>query len=122
MDLEKEQELSMVVMNLIAIEEHLAFTIGKTKKEQYLDFYNAIRKTRSQFQKKLCKNLDGENWCVAKHLLVSTMHFLETGVKYGTAGDKKTAMELFENAVETYEAFWVLQQMAETKKVKRKWR
>lgn len=111
MDLAKEQELSMAVMNLIALEEHLAFTISKTKKEKYIDLYNAIRKLRSKYMKRLVKNKDGEMWCASKHTLISAMHLIETGIKYGAEGKKKEAMELFGDAIEAYQAFWLIQEM-----------
>lgn len=108
-DISKEQELSIAVMNLISIEEHLAFTIAKTKKQAYIDIYNEIRKLRSKYMKKIVKNKKGQNWCVSKHLLATTMRLLETGIKYGKEGKKKEAMELLNDASETYQLFWFLQ-------------
>jgi hypothetical protein len=109
MDLAKEQELSMAVMNLIALEEHLALTISKTKNDKYLELYNAIRKLRSKHMKKIVKNKEGEMWCSAKHTLISVMHLIETGIKYGAEGKKKEAMELFNDAIELYQSFWLMQ-------------
>ena len=109
-DLAKEQELSFAVMNLIAIEEHLAMTISKTKKKEYCDIYNEIRKLRSKYMKEIVKNKQGEMWCVSKHLLSTAMRFIETGVKH-IADDKPKAMELFNDAAETYQLFWFLQSM-----------
>ena len=108
-DLAKEQELSIAVMNLISIEEHLAFTIAKTKKQEYIDVYNEIRKIRSKYMGKIVKNKTGEMWCVSKHLLATTMRLLEKGIKYGKEGKKKEAMELLNDASETYQIFWFLQ-------------
>ncbi len=111
MDLAKEQELCMAVMNLIALEEHLAFTISKTKKEKYIGLYNAVRKLRSKYMRKIVKNNDGEMWCASKHSLVSAMHLLESGIKFGSNGEKKEAMELFNDAVEMQKVFWLIQEM-----------
>ncbi len=61
-DLAKEQELSFAVMNMIAVEEHLALTASKTQNKKYLDIYDAVRKLRSKYLKKLVKNKDGECW------------------------------------------------------------
>ena len=115
MDLAKEQELSMAVMNLLALEEHLAFTIAKTKNNDYLELYNAIRKLRSKHMKRLVKNDEGEMWCSAKHLLISVMHLIETGIKYGAEGKKKQAMELFQDAIEAYQAVWLMQNIGGNK-------
>ena len=109
-DLATEQDLSIAVMNLISIEEHLAFTAGKTKDEKYIDIYNAVRKLRSKYLKKLVKNKQGEAWCISKHLLAATMRLMETGVKYGAEGNKKEALEIFSDAIDTYQLFWLLQE------------
>ncbi|MFH1752236.1 MAG: hypothetical protein ABH821_04845 [archaeon] len=111
MDLAVEQELSMAVMNLIALEEHLAFTIARTKKDKYIGLYNAIRALRSKYLKKIIKNDEGELWCAAKHSLISTMHLMETGIKFGAQGKNKEAMEYFKDAIENYHAFWVMQEL-----------
>jgi len=109
-DLATEQELSIAVMNLISIEEHLAFTAGKTRAEKYVDVYNAVRKLRSKYLKRLVKNKQGEAWCVSKHLLAATMRLMETAVKYGAEGNKKEALEIFSDAIDTYQLFWLLQE------------
>ncbi len=105
-DLGKEQELSIAVMNLIAIEEHLAFTAGKTKDEKYIDIYNEIRKLRSKYMGEIVKNREGECWCISKHLLATVMRLFETGIKQK---DKKEAMKYFGDALETYQLFWMMQ-------------
>jgi len=112
-DLAKDHELSIAVMNLIAVEEHLAFTISKCKKEEYIDIYNEIRKIRSKYLAKLVKNRDGEMWCISKHLLATTMRLLETGVKHANDDEKDEAMGYFNDAIETYQLFWLLQKMSE---------
>ncbi|MEK6941925.1 MAG: hypothetical protein AABW85_03655 [archaeon] len=111
MDLAKEQELCMAVMNLVALEEHLAFTVSKTKKGKYIDLYDAVRKMRSKYMRMIVKNNDGEMWCASKHTLVAAMHLMESGIKFGSSGEKKRAMGLFDDAVETYKVFWLIQEM-----------
>ena len=109
-DLATEQELSIAVMNLISIEEHLAFTAGKTRDERYIDVYNAVRKLRSKYLKRLVKNKQGEAWCISKHLLAATMRLMETAVKCGAEGNKKEALEIFSDAIDTYQLFWLMQE------------
>ena len=110
-DLAKEQELSIAVMNLISIEEHLAFTISKSRKKEYIDVYNEVRKLRSKYLAKIVKNRDGEMWCISKHLLAATMRLLETGIKHAGDDDKEEAMGYFSDAIETFQLFWLLQEM-----------
>lgn len=113
MDLDKEQELSMAVMNLIALEEHLAFTISKTKKEKYIELYNAVRNLRSKYMRMIVKNTEGEMWCAAKHTLVASMHLIETGIKFGADKNKKEAAALLKDAAEMYNAFWLMQELGQ---------
>ena len=112
-DIAKDHELSIAVMNLVAIEEHLGFTISKTNKSNYIEIYNFVRSLRSKYLRKLVKNSDGECWCISKHLLATTMRLLETGVKYGAENKEKEAMELFNDAVDTYKLFWLIQNLNE---------
>ena len=109
-DLATEQELSIAVMNLVSIEEHLAFTAVKTRDGKYVDLYNVVRKLRSKYLKRLVKNKQGESWCISKHLLAATMRLMETAVKRGAEGDKKDALEIFSDAIDTYQLFWLLQE------------
>lgn len=112
-DIAVEQELSIAVMNLIATEEHLAFTAAKTGRQEYLELYNAVRKLRSRHMKEIVKNKNGEVWCASKHLLSTTMRLIEAAIKFGALGNKKKAMELLEDSIEAYKIFWFLQSFAE---------
>ena len=118
-DLAVEQELLMGVMNLAAIEEHLAFTLAKTQRAEYAGFLSAVRKLRSKHMKKIVSNLEGENWCVAKHLLLASKHFEETAVKLARNSlQKKEAMALWRDSQELLSAFWVLQELGGKRKPK----
>lgn len=112
-DLAKDHELSIAVMNLISIEEHLAFTISKCKDKELIEIYNEVRKLRSKYLAKIVKNKKGEMWCVSKHILAATMRFIETGIKYGTENKKDEAMEYFNDAIELYQLFWLVQKLGE---------
>jgi hypothetical protein len=117
-DLTNREDLSMAVMNLISIEEHLAFTAMKTGNEFYLEVLNEIRKIRVGLLKKLLVNTQGELWCISKHLLASTMRLMETSTKY-LGNDTKYAMQLEKNAFDLYSLFWLLQNVG-VKNVARK--
>jgi hypothetical protein len=60
LDLSSDEDLSLAIMNLIAIEEHLFFTYSKTNKTVYLDMLNEARDIRKTLMSKIVKNKDGE--------------------------------------------------------------
>ena len=107
-DLTNREDLSVAVMNLISIEEHLSFTAMKTGKKEYLPVLNSVRKLRIRLLKMLVKNTEGELWCISKHLLAATMRQMETATKYIDTDEDKV-QEILEGAFGTYGLFWLLQ-------------
>ncbi len=107
-DLSLEEDLSIGLMNLISIEEHLFFTAIKTNKKIYLDLIENVRKIRKKFMKEIVKDPEGEVWCISKHLLAASMRLIETGNKYLSKGNEKMAKEAFEDAFYLYSLFWQL--------------
>jgi len=105
-DLSSDEDLSIAVMNLISIEEHLFFTATKTGKIRYLDVLSQVRATRKKLLKKLIKEYEGENWCISKHLLAASMRLNEVGTKSLNNNKKKEAWELFNMAYQLYSLFW----------------
>ena len=108
LDLSSDEDLSIAVMNLISIEEHLFFSAGKTGKTKYYDLLNNVRNVRKQLLKKLIKDYEGENWCISKHLLAASMRLMEVGTKAQTKGEKKEAYDFFKKAYDFYNLFWAL--------------
>src|SRR3990172_13214152 len=107
-DLTYNEDLSIAVMNLISLEEHLAFTAMKTRRDIYLEILKETRKIRINLMKKLVANTEGELWCISKHLLAATMRLMETSTKYLNP-DPKRAMETEKSAFDLYSLFWFLQ-------------
>ncbi|OYT34638.1 MAG: hypothetical protein B6U87_01770 [Candidatus Aenigmarchaeota archaeon ex4484_52] len=107
-DLSSDEDLSIAIMNLISIEEHLFFTASKTKKDKYFDILNEIREIRKELLKKIIKDYEGEVWCISKHLLASSMRLMEVGTKELNKGNKKQAKDLFSKAYDLYSLFWGL--------------
>ena len=70
-DLSSGEDLSIGLMNLISIEEHLYFSAMKTGKEAYLDILLTVREMRKNLLKQIVKDPEGEVWCISKHLLAS---------------------------------------------------
>lgn len=116
-DLSSGEDLSIGIMNLISIEEHLFFTLQKTKNKNYLDLLNEIRLMRTGLMKRIVKDPEGEVWCISKHLLSSSMRVMEVGTKELKKGNKKEAMDLFEKSYKLYSLFWALN-LSDNKKIK----
>ncbi len=108
LDLSSDEDLSIGIMNLISMEEHFFFTYNKTKDEKYLDLLNEIREIRKSALKRIIKDYDGEVWCISKHLLASSMRFMEVGTKALTKGDKDDAKDMFQKSYQLYSLFWGL--------------
>lgn len=106
MDLASGEDLSMAVMNLIAIEEHMFFNANKTGKNKYFELLNEAREMRKVLMKMLIPDYEGEVWCTSKHLLAASMRVMEVGTKYQTKGDTKTAYDLFKKSYDLYNLFW----------------
>ncbi len=108
LDLSSDEDLSIAIMNLISMEEHFFFNYNKTGNEKYLDLLNEIREIRKSALKRIIKDYEGENWCISKHLLASSMRFMEVGTKALTKGDKDDAADLFQKSYQLYSLFWGL--------------
>jgi len=106
MDLASGEDLSMAVMNLIAIEEHMFFNANKTGKTKYFELLNEAREMRKTLMKMLIPKYEGEVWCTSKHLLSASMRVMEVGTKYQTKGDTKKAYDLFKKSYDLYNLFW----------------
>lgn len=107
-DLSADEDLSIAVMNLISIEEHLFFTSQKTEKPKYLEILNEIRSIRTGLMKQLIKDYEGEVWCISKHLLSASMRVMEVGTKELKKGKKKEAWALFKKSFDLYSLFWAI--------------
>lgn len=108
LDLSIGEDLSIAIMNLISIEEHLLFTGNKTGDNKYFDLLSEARKMRVDLLKQIIKDPKGELWCTSKHLLAASMRLFEVGTKYQTKGDKKTAYDFFKKSFNLYNLFWGL--------------
>ena len=112
-DLSLDEDLSLALMNLVSLEEHAYFSAQKTGEDKYLDMLQEIRRMRTDLLKEIVVDAQGEEWCMSKHLLSTTMRLIETGNKfYGQ--DKKRAKELYSYAFDTYSLFWHLNVKEET--------
>lgn len=106
-DLSAEEDLSLAVMNLVSLEEHFFFTGMRTGVDHYFDLLDEVRFTRKALLAKLIDKHEGETWCVAKHLLATTMRLIEVGTKL-RATDAAEAKAMFERAYRMYSMFWAL--------------
>ena len=107
-DLSTDEDLSIALMNLISIEEHLFFTAEKLKKPEYFDLLSEVRAVRTRLMKKMIPQTEGESWCISKHLLATSMRLIEVGNKLQSSGNKVDAKEAYESAYEMYSIFFAL--------------
>lgn len=119
LDLSSGEDLSIGIMNLISIEEHLFFTSQKTKDKKYLDILDEVRLMRTDLLKEIIKDYEGEVWCISKHLLSASMRLMEVGTKElkkasgpedlrPGGNDKEKAWAMFEKSYKLYSLFWGL--------------
>jgi len=107
-DLSSDQDLTIAIMNLISIEEHLIFSGAKTGKTSFYDAVQDIRELRKNLMQKIIPAYEGEVWCISKHLLASSMRLMEVGTKQQSMGNKEQAYQLFDEAYNLYCLFWGL--------------
>ncbi|MDD4136192.1 MAG: hypothetical protein PHN66_03925 [Candidatus Shapirobacteria bacterium] len=108
LDLSSGEDLSIAIMNLIGIEEHMFFTSQKLGDTKYIDILNTAREMRKELMKKIVKEGQGEVWCTSKHLLSASMRLMEVGTKSLTKGDQKEANDYFKKSFDLYNLFWGL--------------
>lgn len=107
-DLSSDQDLTIVIMNLISIEEHLVFSGAKTNKNSFYDLIEEVRELRKTLMQKIIPSYEGEVWCISKHLLASSMRLMEVGTKQQSLHNTEEAYKLFNQAYELYCLFWGL--------------
>jgi hypothetical protein len=106
LDLSLGEDLSIAVMNLISLEEHMLFNGNKTGKIKYFKMLNEIREMRKTLLKEIVKDPEGEVWCTSKHLLAASMRLFEVGTKYQTKGEATKAYDMFKKSFDLYNLFW----------------
>ena len=107
-DLSSDQDLTIAIMNLISIEEHLVFSGAKTGKNAFFDMIEQIREMRKNLMQKIIPSYEGEVWCISKHLLASSMRLMEVGTKQQSLKHPEEAYKLFNQAYDLYCLFWGL--------------
>ncbi len=107
-DLSSDQDLTIALMNLISIEEHLVFSGAKTGKNSFYDMVQGIREMRKNLMQKVIPSYEGEVWCISKHLLATAMRLMEVGTKQQSLGHTEEAYKLFNQSYDLYCLFWGL--------------
>jgi len=117
-DLSRDEDLSIALMNLISLEEHFFFTAMKTENQNYLDMLKSVREVRTGLMKKIVKEPKGEEWCISKHLLAASMRLMEVGTKELSKGNKEAANDFFRQSFSLYSLFFAINlKMVETEKL-----
>jgi hypothetical protein len=107
LDLSRDEDLSVGLMNLISLEEHLFFTHEKTGNEKHLEMLSEIRRIRTESMEEIVNDTEGEEWCISKHLLSASMRFRETGDKM-LDRDREKAKQFYDKAFSLYSMFWAI--------------
>lgn len=107
LDLSRDEDLSIAIMNLISLEEHFYFSAMKTDNQKYIDMLHSVREMRKELLKKILKEPKAEEWCISKHLLAASMRLIEVGTKE-LSKDKKEANKYFKSAFELYSLFFAI--------------
>ena len=100
--------MSIALMNLISLEEHLFFTAMKTDNQAYLDMLLEVRVVRTQMQARMVKDPEGEEWCISKHLLAASMRLYEVGCKELSTKGKKEALPYFRAGFDLWALFFAI--------------
>ena len=105
-DISKAQDLVMATVNLISLEEHLAFTAMKTGEQDFYEIARNVRKLRIRCLRELVGEPRGELWCASKHVLSAMMRLLEVASKE----DGRKCGEYLEAAFDLYKLFWLFRE------------
>ena len=117
-DLSRDEDLSIALMNLVSLEEHFYFTAMKLDDQKYLDMQHSVRELRKELLKKIVVDPKGEEWCISKHLLAASMRLIEVGTKEFSKGNKKDANMFFKSAFNLYSLFFAINlNMVDSKKL-----
>ena len=108
MDLSIDEDLSIALMNLVSLEEHFYFTAMKTENQKYLDLMKSVRELRTRLLKKIVTDPKGEEWCISKHLLASSMRLYEVGTKEYGRKNVQEANTYFSSAFDMYSLFFAI--------------
>jgi len=107
-DLSRDEDLSVALMNLISLEEHFYFSHAKTQDDKYLKMLDSIRGLRKKLLGKIVTNPKGEEWCISKHLLAASMRLMEVGTKELAKKSEEDAKQYFQAAFALHSLFFAL--------------
>ena len=107
LDISKDQDLSIGLMNLVSLEEHSFFSYAKTQDDKFLEVLDTVRELRKKLLAKIVKKADdSETWCMSKPLLASSMRLYEVANRLFHEGKEKEAKEMYNDSAELYGLFW----------------
>lgn len=107
-DLSRDEDLTIALMNLISLEEHFYFTAMKTDNQKYLEMLNSVRELRKNLMKKIVSDPKGEEWCISKHLLATSMRLMEVGTKELSKNGPDKANVFFKSAFNLFSLFFAI--------------
>jgi hypothetical protein len=101
LDVSKDADLVSSVQHLLALEDHLASSAGKTGESKFVDALGRVRQRRRELMAKLVpENAEGETWCMVKHCCASAEHTREVADKLASEGRGDEARSLYATSEE----------------------
>jgi len=101
LDIGKTSDLCDSVSHLLALEDHLTSSAGKTGDPKFVAALDGARKMRREMMAKLVpENAQGELWCIVKHVLASSIHAREVGDKLVAEGRAEEAQQFYAQSEE----------------------
>jgi hypothetical protein len=107
-DLSRDEDLSIALMNLVSLEEHFYFTALKTDNQKYLELMKSIREMRKKYLAVIVKDPKGEEWCISKHLLAASMRLYEVGTKELSTKGHEASFSFFQSAFDLWSMFFAI--------------
>jgi hypothetical protein len=101
-DISYLEDSTVLLTNLIALEEHLFFTAMKNKDDRILNILNDIRNKRTKLQGELEGIQKEELHCSLKHILSSAIRYQEVGTRFLYDNNLPKAKEYFKNSFDLY--------------------
>ncbi|RME32147.1 hypothetical protein D6789_00460 [Candidatus Woesearchaeota archaeon] len=107
-DLSRDEDLSIALMNLVSLEEHFYFTAMKTQNAKYLEFQQSVRALRKKMLEKIVTKPVGEEWCISKHLLAASMRLYEVGCKEHSTKGLREAEHYYRAGFDLWSLFFAI--------------
>jgi len=93
-------DMIQALMNTASLEHHAIISYWKSKNKKFLELRDIARQMRRRWLDRIVdeKSSESELWCISKHLLLSSMAYIEIGDRYYAMNKINEAEESYEDA------------------------